>query len=112
MLPNLPKVRGRSAAPGWLWLVVAGGGPPFPPTAPGGSPGVGGKPGGVVGPGGSVARGRACSQGSHWFALRFNQLIGRPLARPAVGRCRSVAELLPVITGLVYDVFWLLSCGF
>ena len=23
---------------------------------------------------------------------------GRPLARPAVGRCRSVAELLPVIT--------------
>ena len=24
------KVRGRSAAPGWLGLVVAGGGPPFP----------------------------------------------------------------------------------
>ncbi|MEV8085029.1 hypothetical protein, partial [Pseudarthrobacter oxydans] len=72
----LPEVRGRSAARGWPGLGVVGDGPPFPPTAPGGSPGVGGKPRGVVDPGGSVARGRACSQGSHWFALRFNQLMG------------------------------------
>jgi len=37
---------------------------------------------------------------------------GRPLARPTVGCCRSVAELRPVITWLFTSVFWLLSCGF
>ncbi|TPV47999.1 hypothetical protein FJ661_19745 [Pseudarthrobacter phenanthrenivorans] len=30
---------------------------------------------------------------------------GRPLARPAVGRCRSVAELRPVITWLSTTFF-------
>ncbi|TNB67193.1 hypothetical protein FHJ30_20675 [Arthrobacter sp. BB-1] len=40
-----------------------------------------------------------------WFALRFDRLIGRPLARPAVGCWRSVAELLPVITWLFTSVF-------
>ncbi|RAM37263.1 hypothetical protein DBZ45_10585 [Arthrobacter globiformis] len=43
----------------------------------------------------------ACSRGSHWFPLRFN--LGRPLRFapwPAVGCCRSGAELLPVITWL------------
>ncbi len=48
--------------------------------------------------------GKGTSQGSPRY--------GRPLARPAAGRCRSVAELLSVITWCVYDVFWLLSCGF
>ncbi len=79
--------------------VVAGDGPPFPPTEPQPLPDVGGQP--SPDPALDDIPGepeKACSQSSPWFSLRCTQENGRPLTRPAVGCCRSVAELLPAIT--------------
>jgi hypothetical protein len=63
--------------------------------------------GGSGGPGGN-----ACSQGSHWFALRFNQLMGVRWRGRLLGS-GPVRRRAPDPHGPVfYDVFWLLSCGF
>ena len=47
-----------------------------------------------------------------WFALRFNQLMGVRWRGRLLGPGRAVAELRTPWPCLVYDVFWLLSCGF
>jgi hypothetical protein len=59
------------------------------------------------------SHGKGMLAGLALVSAALQPVDGRPLARSAVGRCRSVAELLPVITFVyVFDVFWLLSCGF
>jgi hypothetical protein len=54
---------------------------------------------------------KACSQGSHWFPLRFNQGSGVRWRGRLLGPVLSVAELRPSLALLVYDVFLLLSYG-
>nr|WP_173160724.1 hypothetical protein [Arthrobacter sp. 68b] len=106
------QVRGRSAASGWLSVVVAGGEPPFP-QGRAQITWAWRQAKGSGGPRRIRARKRACSQHSPWFPLRSNQLMGvrwRGRLLGAAGPSQSSCPSSPFV--YVFDVFWLLSDGF